>query len=135
MTSAGLTGDIPGLVPDGEVVVGEGGKDSHGRQHHQGGPGGGQARLVLADAGGAGANHGGPEEGVEQCVGGDVDGQQLPGRAQVTLDRPGQEQADQRPDPAGGEGVPQAEEVGGGVEQDQDDQIQWGNNDQGPQLA
>ena len=91
MTSAGLTGDIPGLVPDGEVVVGEGGEDGHSRQHHQGGPGGGQARLVLADAGGAGANHGGPEEGVKQRVGGDIDHKQLPGSGEGALDRPGQE--------------------------------------------
>ena len=131
----GLTGDMSGLVPDGEVVVGEGGEDGHGRQHHQGGPGRGQAVLVQGKAGGAGADHGGPEEGVEQRVGRHVDGEQLAGGAQVALDRPGQEQADQRPDPAGGERVPQAEEVSGGVEQDQDDEIQRGNDDQGPQLS
>ena len=55
---------------------------------------------------------------MNQGVGGHVDHQQLPGRTEVTLDRSGKENRDQRPDPAGGVGVAQADEVCAGVVED-----------------
>ena len=64
-----------------------------------------------------------------QSVGGHVDDQQLSGRGQVTLDRSGQENTDQCPDPAGGAVVTKAEEVGAGVVEDQYQEIQRWDDD------
>ena len=92
MTPPRLGGRVPGLVPDCEVIVGEAGEDRHGAQHHQRRPGGRQrGQGDREGALGAGACHGGPEEGVKQRVGGDIDHQELPGSGEGALDRPGQE--------------------------------------------
>ena len=76
-------------------------------------------RILVATL----ACHCSPQERVNQGVGGHVDHQQLPGRTEVTLDRSGKENRDQRPDPAGGVGVAQADEVRAGVVEDQHQKI------------
>ena len=71
---------------------------------------------------------------MKQQVGGNVHHQQLSGRAERTLGRSRQQHREQRPQPAGGGSVAQTGEVGGRVEQDQNEQIQGRNNDESQQV-
>ena len=67
-------------------------------------------------------------------VGGDVQHQQLSSGAQRTLDGSRQQHGDHRPEPAGGGGVAQADEVGGRVEEDQDEDVEGRNDDEGQET-